>query len=76
MYIVDSPDAIRKKFKSAVTDSGREVRYDPQEKPGVSNLLEIMSVATGEPIEALERRFEARATATSRPPSASRSSSC
>jgi tryptophanyl-tRNA synthetase len=58
VYIVDSPDAIMKKFKSAVTDSGREVRYDPQEKPGVSNLLEIMSVATGEPIEALEQRFE------------------
>jgi tryptophanyl-tRNA synthetase len=58
VYIVDSPDAVRKKFKSAVTDSGREVRYDPQEKPGVSNLLEIMSVATGEPIAELERRFE------------------
>jgi len=57
VYIVDSPDAIRKKFKSAVTDSGREVRYDPEEKPGVSNLLEIMNVATGEPIEALEQRF-------------------
>jgi tryptophanyl-tRNA synthetase len=58
VYISDLPDAIRKKFRSAVTDSGREVRYDPQEKPGVSNLLEIMSVATGEPIESLERRFE------------------
>jgi tryptophanyl-tRNA synthetase len=57
VYISDSPDAIRKKFKSAVTDSGREVRYDPKEKPGVSNLLEIMSVATGEPIDALEQRF-------------------
>jgi tryptophanyl-tRNA synthetase len=57
VYISDSPDAIRKKFKSAVTDSGREVRYDPKEKPGVSNLLEIMSVATDEPIDALERRF-------------------
>jgi tryptophanyl-tRNA synthetase len=57
VYIADSPDAIRKKFKTAVTDSGREVRYDPKEKPGVSNLLEIMSVATGEPIDALERRF-------------------
>src|SRR6059036_205599 len=42
VYITDPPDAIRKKFKSAVTDSGREVRYDPEEKPGVSNLLEIM----------------------------------
>jgi len=57
VYIDDEPDAIRKKFKGAVTDSGREVRYDPQEKPGVSNLLEIMNVATGEPIEALEQRF-------------------
>ena len=59
VYMGDAPDAIRKKFKSAVTDSGREVRYDPQEKAGISNLLEIMSVATGEPIEALERRFAA-----------------
>src|SRR5579872_6116023 len=57
VYIVDSPDAIRKKFRSAVTDSGREVRYDPEQKPGVSNLLEIMSVATGEAIESLEQRF-------------------
>jgi tryptophanyl-tRNA synthetase len=57
VYIEDTPDAIRKKFKSAVTDSEREVRYDPAQKPGVSNLLEIMSVATGEPIEALEKRF-------------------
>ena len=54
----DSPDAIRKKFKTAVTDSGREIRYDPQEKPGVSNLLEIMNVATGEPIDALEQSFD------------------
>ena len=57
MYVADSPDAIRKKFKSAVTDSEREIRYDPEAKPGVSNLLEIMSVATGEPIDALEQRF-------------------
>jgi tryptophanyl-tRNA synthetase len=58
VYIADPPDVIRKKFKSAVTDSEREIRYDPAQKPGVSNLLEIMSVATGEPIDALERRFE------------------
>jgi tryptophanyl-tRNA synthetase len=57
VYIADAPDVVRKKFKTAVTDSEREVRYAPQEKPGVSNLLEIMSVATGEPIEALEQRF-------------------
>src|SRR6185503_15245077 len=58
VYLTDTPDAIRKKFKSAVTDSGREVRYDPQEKPGVSNLLEIMNVATGGPIDALEQSFD------------------
>jgi tryptophanyl-tRNA synthetase len=57
VYIADSPDAIRKKFKTAVTDSEREIRYDPAAKPGVSNLLEIMSVATGDPIDALEQRF-------------------
>jgi len=55
--MIDPPDEIRKKFKTAVTDSEREIRYAPDEKPGVSNLLEIMSVATGEPIEALEQRF-------------------
>ncbi|MEP6812273.1 MAG: tryptophan--tRNA ligase [Actinomycetota bacterium] len=57
VYIADTPDEIRKKFKSAVTDSEREIRYDPAAKPGVSNLLEIMSVATGEPIDGLEARF-------------------
>jgi tryptophanyl-tRNA synthetase len=57
VYIADPPDVIRKKFKTAVTDSEREIRYAPAEKPGVSNLLEIMSVATGESIEALEQRF-------------------
>jgi tryptophanyl-tRNA synthetase len=58
VYVGDAPDVIRKKFKTAVTDSEREIRYDPEQKPGVSNLLEIMSVATGEPIEALEHRFQ------------------
>ena len=57
-YMMEAPDVIRKKFKPAVTDSGREVRYDPAEKPGVSNLLEIMSVATGEPIDALQKQFD------------------
>src|SRR5437588_6252924 len=56
VYVADPPDVVRKKFKTAVTDSEREIRYAPNEKPGVSNLLEIMSVATGESIEALEQR--------------------
>jgi tryptophanyl-tRNA synthetase len=56
--MLDEPDVIRKKFKTAVTDSGTDVRHDPDEKPGISNLLEIMSVATGEPIAELEARYD------------------
>src|ERR1043166_7341829 len=55
--IVDEPDVIRKKFKTAVTDSGTDVRHAPDEKPGITNLLEIMSVATGDPIPELETRY-------------------
>jgi tryptophanyl-tRNA synthetase len=56
--LVDPPDVVRKKFKTAVTDSGSEVRHDPQEKPGISNLLEILSVATGEPVPEIESRYD------------------
>ncbi|HEY3544304.1 MAG TPA: tryptophan--tRNA ligase [Gaiellaceae bacterium] len=58
VYIADTPEQVRKKFKSAVTDSEREIRYDPGSKPGVSNLLEIMSVATGDTIDELVQRFQ------------------
>ena len=58
VLITDPPDTIRKKLKSAVTDSGTDVRYAPEEKPGISNLLEIMSVATGEAIPELEARYD------------------
>ncbi len=58
VLLTDTPDTIRKKLKSAVTDSGTDVRYDPEQKPGISNLLEIMSVATGDPIPALEARYD------------------
>ena len=58
VLLTDPPDTVRKKLKSAVTDSGTDVRYDPEEKPGISNLLEIMSVATGEPIPELESRYD------------------
>jgi tryptophanyl-tRNA synthetase len=56
--IVDEPDVVRKKFKTAVTDSGTDVRFAPEEKPGISNLLEIMSVATGEPVGEIEARYD------------------
>jgi tryptophanyl-tRNA synthetase len=56
--LLDAPEVVARKFKTAVTDSGREVQYDPQAKPGVSNLIEIMSVATGETIDAIEARYD------------------
>src|SRR5205814_6790608 len=56
--MVDDPDTIRKKFKTAVTDSEKEIRHDPEAKAGISNLLVIMSVATGEPVDALEGRYD------------------
>ncbi len=57
ILLSDSDEAIQKKIMTAVTDSGREVAYDPAEKPGVSNLLEIASTLCGEPIEALAARY-------------------
>ncbi len=56
--MIDPPDVVRKKFKTAVTDSGTEVRHDPDEKPGVSNLIEIMAVATGSSIAEVEAQFD------------------
>ena len=56
--MIDPPDEVRKKFKTAVTDSGTEVRHDPEEKPGVSNLIEIMAVATGKSISEVESQFD------------------
>ena len=54
--MLDEPDVIRKKFRTAVTDSGREVRR-ADDKPGVSNLIDIMSVATGSTPEEIEAEY-------------------
>ena len=56
VYLLDDPDAIRKKFGSAVTDSGREVVRGP-EKAGISNLIGIMAVAGGKTEEQVEAEF-------------------
>jgi tryptophanyl-tRNA synthetase len=56
--MIDEPDVVRRKFKTAVTDSGTDVRHDPEEKAGVSNLIEIMAVATGTSIGDIESRFD------------------
>jgi tryptophanyl-tRNA synthetase len=57
VLILDPPDTIRKKFRSAVTDSGSEVKYDPAAKPGVSNLIEILSVVSGRTIPEVEQAY-------------------
>jgi tryptophanyl-tRNA synthetase len=63
VLVLDPPDTIRRKFKSAVTDSGRDVVRAP-DKPGISNLVEIMSVATGDPPEAIEARYDGQGYGT------------
>ena len=55
--LFDEPAVLMKKFKRAVTDSGSSIHMDWNEKPGVSNLLEIMSVVTDRGIDALENEF-------------------
>ncbi|MEU0780738.1 tryptophan--tRNA ligase [Streptomyces sp. NPDC006173] len=47
VYLLDEPDAVRRKVMRAVTDSGQEVAYDREERPGVSNLLEILAACEG-----------------------------
>ena len=56
--MLDEPSVIRKKIKSAVTDSSGVIEFDPAEKPGVSNLLTIFSAFSGESIDSLVERFK------------------
>lgn len=57
VFMSDDRDTIIRKFKRAVTDSGSEIKYDPENKPGVSNLLSIYSVFTGKGMDECEREF-------------------
>jgi tryptophanyl-tRNA synthetase len=57
VLVLDDPDTIRRKFKRAVADSGREIVRAP-DKPGISNLIEIIAVARGITPEEVEREFE------------------
>jgi tryptophanyl-tRNA synthetase len=57
LRLLDEPDVIRKKFRSAVTDSGSEVRRAP-DKPGVTNLIDILASLTGETPDAIEARYD------------------
>lgn len=58
--LLDDPAAARNKIKSAVTDSLGVVNYDPVNQPGVSNLLTIQSVLSGEPVESIVARYEGK----------------
>lgn len=58
--LLDEPKQIEKKIKSAVTDSEGKVRFDKEEKPGVSNLLSIYSVLSGKTIPEIEQHFEGK----------------
>ena len=56
VYVLDEPNRIRKKFRSAVTDSGAEIRRSP-DKPGISGLIEILAAVRGASLEDVEREF-------------------
>ena len=57
MFLSDDRDTIIRKFKRAVTDSEADIRYDPQTKPGVSNLLSIYSVFADKTVAEAEAEF-------------------
>ncbi|MFF4542558.1 tryptophan--tRNA ligase [Streptomyces aureus] len=57
VYLLDEPDTVRKKIMRAVTDSGQDVAYDPEERPGVSNLLEILAACEGSDPAALSEAY-------------------
>ncbi len=59
VWVLDEPKAVTKKVKSAVTDTGREVRAG-QDKPGITNLLTILSVCTGQGVPELEAAYDGK----------------
>ena len=58
--LLDDPGKSAKKIRSAVTDSEREIRYDPEAKPGISNLLTIQAAVTGSDVESLVNGYAGR----------------
>jgi len=57
LTLLDSPSTITKRLRSAVTDSGSDVRFDPDTKPGISNLLQILAATTDRPIPDVEAEY-------------------
>ena len=62
VFLMEKPEDIQRKFKRAVTDSDTErcVRFDPEHKPGVSNLMNIYSAVTGKSYQEIEQEFEGK----------------
>ena len=60
ILLMDKPEDIMRKFKRAVTDSDSRIIFDPQNKPGVSNLLQIYALATGKTIEQAAAEFDGK----------------
>lgn len=57
LFIDDEPESMRSKIKTAVTDSGNEIKHDPKNKPGISSLLEIVAGLSGKPTAEIEKEF-------------------
>ena len=60
IFIEDEPEVIMKKFKKAVTDSENRIKFDPEKKPGVSNLMQIYSAITDKNMQEIEEEFEGK----------------
>jgi tryptophanyl-tRNA synthetase len=58
LFLFDEPEEIKKKIMSAVTDTGKTIKFDPKKKPGISNLLTIYSLFNNQPIKDLEKQFK------------------
>ena len=58
IYLLDSENDIRKKIMSATTDSEMSIKYDPENKPGISNLISIYNCLTGLSISEIEKKYE------------------
>ena len=58
LFLLDPPDVLRRKIMRAVTDGGTEVAYDPEHKPGVSNLIDLISACTGDKSDDIAKNHE------------------
>jgi tryptophanyl-tRNA synthetase len=60
ILLFDTPEEIEMKIMRAVTDLGKEIKYDPAKKPGISNLLKIYSIFSEKPIKELEKKYKGK----------------